>query len=171
MSQEQAAHLQSQVAQLDTINWWHWIVHGFGAASLWAVSIYAKLKPPLTQKQEQEYMSELSQAKNNALHALGAFFSSLVASAPPAQAAVLSTAATSVTNAASSVQAAVPALAVAAANAAMNLVPQAVGFEPLADYVIDAIINELTARKSTAPVATTVEPVPTAAPASGFLGA
>lgn len=151
--------LQHQVNELNTVNWWHWIVHAFGGISLWCIGAYAKLN---SRNLDEKLMSDVSRFKNNVLHDLGAFFGALVSAAPPAQASVLSSTASTLASAGNSVTAAIPALAVAGANAAMNLVPGAAGFEPLADMVIEAIIAELQTRKSTAasPVAPAVAPSP-----------
>ena len=95
---------------------------------------------------EPDTMSILSQF----LHNLGNAFEKAQAAAPADQQAVLSSAAGQVQSAGTAIVGAIPALAVGAANVAMDLFPVTKGFEPVADMFIEALIAELETRKTTA---------------------
>jgi hypothetical protein len=88
------------------------------------------------------------------LQKVGAFFQG-VAKAVEGQPSI-TTAVTNLKNAASAVEGALPALANAAVNAALAFIPAGAGAEldPIADGLIDQVIAQLLAKKSTAAAST-----------------
>jgi hypothetical protein len=93
------------------------------------------------------------------LHKVEAWFAGIVG---PAGSPAVAKAAASLTAAANDVEAAIPVIATAAANAALALIPGGLGTEldPVADALIDQVCAKLLAKKSTAPA-----PAPALAPA------
>jgi hypothetical protein len=168
---------QTELERLRALNWYHWLGHICGVVTTVLTAFYYQrrrqiLKGAMTpevlqavERLEPNIMSDFSRF----LHALGDAFSKAQAAAPPAQQATLSQAGTQVQAAGSAIVGAIPALAVGAANVAMDLFPVTKGFEPVADMFIEALIAELESRKSTAAVpATTLPAAPAAAPAALF---
>jgi hypothetical protein len=103
------------------------------------------------------------------LHKVEAWFAGIVG---PSGSPAVSQAATSLSKAASDVEAAIPVIATAAANAALALIPGGLGsaLDPVADQLIDEVCAKLMAKKSQIVTLPSPTPALAAALAPGAVG-